>query len=168
MKTFAVSMALCGALFTASPAHAAPPTEESVKELLRVTQAESMMENMYGQVENAMRQGMRQASAGQTLSAEQEKMLDIAPRKFVAVMRQELNWAVMSPGFVQIYRDTLDQSEVDGLVAFYKSPAGQAFIQKMPQILQRSMALSQSQMASFLPKMRTAMEEAMKEAGIKP
>lgn len=56
--------------------------------------------------------------------------------------------------------------EIDGLIAFYASPAGQAFINKMPVVLQKSMAISQSLMQSLMPKMSAAMKEAMTEAKI--
>jgi hypothetical protein len=44
------------------------------------------------------------------------------------------------------------------------SHAGQAVVNKMPAVLQKSVAISQSLMASFIPKMRAAIDEAMAEA----
>jgi uncharacterized protein len=84
------------------------------------------------------------------------------------VLREELSWAVMRPGMAQIYRETLTQEEVNGLIAFYRTPAGQALITKMPQIMQRSMVYTQSRMATVSPRIQAAVEQAMREAGIQP
>ena len=77
-----------------------------------------------------------------------------------------MSWQRMKPLYVQLYQDTFEQDEVDGLLAFYTSPTGQAFLNKMPVVMQKSMALSQSLMQSALPKMTAAMKEALSEAKI--
>jgi uncharacterized protein len=40
---------------------------------------------------------------------------------------------------VRLYQATYTQDEVDGLIAFYKTPAGQALINKAPLLLQNTM-----------------------------
>jgi hypothetical protein len=83
-----------------------------------VTQAAKMMESMYSSVEDAMRAGMQQAAAGRPMTDEQRRVLDTLPRRMAQVIREELSWEVMRPGMVQIYRDTLTQDEVNGLINF--------------------------------------------------
>ena len=154
------------ALFASLNAHAEPASQESVENLLAATKVESMMDSMYSGVEQMMRQSMKQAAQGKPLSPEQQRIFDAVPTKFVAVMREEMNWQKMKPLYVQVYRDTFEQEEVDGLLAFYASPAGQAFVNKMPIVMQKSMALSQSLMQSLIPKMTAAMKDAMTEAKV--
>jgi len=154
------------ALLAALNACATPASQESVESLLAATKAESMMDSMYGGVEQMMRQGMKQAAQGKPLSPEQQRIFDAVPTKFVAVMREEMNWQKMKPLYVQLYRDTFEQEEVDGLLVFYASPVGQAFVNKMPIVMQKSMALSQSLMQSIIPKMTAAMKDAMAEAKV--
>ena len=50
------------ALLAALNAYATPASQESVENLLAATKAESMMDSMYGGVEQMMRQGMKQRS----------------------------------------------------------------------------------------------------------
>jgi len=154
------------ALLAALNAYATPASQESVESLLAATKVESMMDSMYGGVEQMMRQGMKQAAQGKPLSPEQQRIFDAVPTKFVAVMREEMNWQKMKPLYVQLYRDTFEQEEVDGLLVFYASPVGQAFVNKMPIVMQKSMALSQSLMQSIIPKMTAAMKDAMAEAKV--
>lgn len=154
------------ALLASLTAHAAPASQESVESLLAATKVEAMMDSMYAGMEQMMRQGMKQATQGKPVSAEQQRVLDGFATRFVAVMRDDMGWQKMSPLFVQLYRDSFDQDEVDGMLAFYASPAGLAVVNKMPVVMQKSMALSQSLMQSLIPKMTAAMKDAMAEAKI--
>jgi hypothetical protein len=154
------------ALLSTLNAFAAPASQESVENLLMATKAESMMDSMYGGMEQMMRQGMRQAVKDKPLSPEQQRILDAVPTKFVAVMREEMNWQKMKPLYVQLYRDTFEQEEIDALIVFYASPVGQTFLKKMPLVMEKSMALSQSLMQSIIPKMTAAMKDAMAQAKV--
>ncbi|WP_066272547.1 DUF2059 domain-containing protein [Hydrogenophaga palleronii] len=162
-KTLAAAL-LAGALAFTSAAHAAPPSDASIATLLTVTQANKMVETMYGNMEQTIRQAMQQATAGKTLTAEQARVIELAPARLANVLREEVTWAKLEPSMVQIYRDTFDQAEIDGLIAFYQSPIGQSFVTKMPIVMQRSMEASQTQLQAFLPKLQAAMEQVMKEA----
>ena len=159
-------IAIAATIFIALDASAGPPNQESVEALLAVTKTEAIMDSMYGSIEQMMRQGVQQSVQGKTLSSEQQRILDAVPARFVAVMREEFNWAKMKPMYVQLYRDTFEQEEIDGLVAFYRSPTGQAFVNKMPLVMQKAMAMAQSQMQTLIPKMKTAIESAIAEAKV--
>jgi hypothetical protein len=78
-------------------------------------------------------------------------------------MRKEMSWATLRPMYVQIYRDTFTQKEVDGLIAFYKSPTGVAFVDKMPVVMQKSQALMQTRIGPLAESVRAAMQEAVAE-----
>lgn len=147
-------------------AHAEPASRESIEKLLDLARTESMMDSMYGNVEQMMRQGMQQSVQGKPISAEQQRFLDAVPAKFVAIIREELAWTKMKALYVQVYRDTFEQEEIDGLIAFYASPAGQAFINKMPAVMQRTMTLMQSTMQSLGPRMQAAIRDALAEARV--
>jgi uncharacterized protein len=151
-------------IFLAFKANAAPASQESVESLFTVMKTESMMESMYETVEHVMRDGMKQSVQGKQVTPEQQRFFDSVPVKFVAVMRQEFGWQKLKPLYVQLYSETFEQNEVDGLVAFYTSPAGQAFVNKMPAVMQKSLALTQSLMQSLMPKMTSAINDAMAEA----
>jgi len=146
--------------------HASPASTESIERLFVAMKAESMMESIYGGAEQAMQEAMKQTVGDRPLAPEQQRVLDAVPAKFVAVMRQELSWQKTEPLYVQVYRETFEQEEVDGLIALYTSPAGRAFVDKMPLVMSKSFALSQSMMQSLFPKMKAAIEEAVAEAKI--
>jgi uncharacterized protein len=161
MKTFTIALVLAASMLAAQ---AQEPTAESVERLLVVTRTERMMEQVFSQMESGMRQGLQQSLQGQTLSDEQRKVIDYAPTRFVNVMRDELSWTAIKGDVAKVYRETFTQPEIDALLVFYTSPAGVAFIEKMPLAMQRSGALMQQRMAPLIPKMQAAMQQAMADA----
>ncbi len=159
----AVSLGLLLGPALSLSAHAAPPSEASIIELLRLTKADALIEVMLSSMEQNIRNGMQQAAAGRPLSVEQHRMMELAPAKLTALVREELSWDKLKPIYVQVYLETFEQAEVDGLIAFYRSPTGQAFVRKMPMVQQKSMAITQQRMQSFGPRMEAAMAELMEQ-----
>jgi uncharacterized protein len=144
-------------------AQAAPASEASITELLRLTKADTLVDGMLAHMEQNIRNGMQQAAAGKPLSVEQHRMMELAPAKLTALVREELSWDKLKPIYIQVYVETFEQAEVDGLIAFYRSPVGQAFVSKMPLVQQKSMAITQQRMQSFGPRMEAAMAELMEQ-----
>jgi len=44
----------------------------------------------------------------------------------------------MDPVLVEIYSNSLSQEDIDGISAFYRSPAGKSYVNKLPVIMQQS------------------------------
>ncbi len=156
-----VSMLCLAAL---GPAHAAPASSESIETLLAVTKSEALTDSVYAQVEQSMRLAMRQGAAGKTLTEEQQQIVDQMSGKLVALMRSELNWTKLKPHYVQLYSENFEQDEIDELIAFYRSKAGQAFVTKMPLVMQKSMDIATTQLQILIPKIRQLVEQAKKDA----
>ena len=153
-------------LSSAVGCRAEPPTDESINTLLTITKTEAVLESVYGSMEQAMRQGMTLAAAGKPLSAEQQRFFEAAPKRFAGVMREELSWESIRPIYIELYKDNFTQEEIDGLIAFYRSPVGVAFINKMPVVMQKSTVTMQSRLRPMMGKMQAAMKEALEEAKI--
>ena len=154
---------LLASLIFASLAHCAPASEESIDRLLVASKVEKMLDTMLVNVDQVMRRSMEASTQGQQLSPEQRRVIDATAAKFVQVMREEMTWDKMRPLYVQIYQESFTQEEIDGLIAFYESPAGVAFVEKMPFVMQKSMSIMQSRLAPMMEKMKVAMKEAIAE-----
>lgn len=163
MKKILASFTLVVCAFSAL---AAEPTDASVDKLLTLTKAENLMESIHSNMEQDMRQGMKRATAGKKLTEEQTRVLENAQTKFAKGMRQELTWASLKPTYVKIYKETFDQEEIDGLIAFYGSKAGQSYINKMPVAMQKSMTVVQQRVGPIMGKMGEAMMAALAEAKV--
>lgn len=161
MKRIAISFALFA---IAAIAYAAPPNTDSLDELFAITKVNRMTEAMLSSADGFMKQSMREAFKGQNFTPEQQKFVDTATTKIMSVMKEELSWSAMRPIYIQIYQETFTQEEVDGLIAFYKTPVGNAVVEKMPVAMQKSMILMQARMEPLLQKVKAAIEQSVIDA----
>lgn len=90
-------------------------------------------------------------------STESTKMMD--------EMMKELSWDNVKEDFITLYAETFTEEELQGLVAFYKSPAGRAFTKKQPELMQRTMMLTQKRMFKWMPKIQAMSKGVMAEPG---
>jgi hypothetical protein len=150
-------------LVFASLAQCEPASQESADRVLVDAKVEKLLDTMLVNVDQVMRRSMDAAMQGQQLSPEQRQAVDARAAKFAQVMREEMTWDKLRPLYVQIYQESFTQEEIDGLIAFYESPAGVAYIEKMPVVMQKSMSIMQSRMAPMMEKMKAAMKEAIAE-----
>lgn len=85
-----------------------------------------------------------------------EKMMDM--------IAAELSWDKMKEDYITLYADTFTEQEMKDTIAFYKSPTGQAFIRKQPELMQRSMEITQKIMMQIMPKIQAMTEELKQPA----
>lgn len=139
------------------------PSDESIKELLRVTESQKLLDSMTGQIDNLLKSSMQQALQGKTITKKEQKQADDIRNKMIVIFKEEMNWEVFEPLFTQIYRDSFTQQEVDGMLAFYKSPSGQAVIKKMPLVMQYTMTEMQKRMGPIYQKIAKMTKETIAE-----
>jgi uncharacterized protein len=146
---------------TPTPAPAAPPTEASIKQLLEVAQARKLVDSIMNQMDNLMQQTMAQATKGQTVSPKVQKEIDQGRSEMLAMMKDVLEWSKLEPLYVRVYQKSFSQQEVDGMIAFYKTPAGQAVIGKMPAVMQNTMDEMQQMMAPVMQKIQKMQQDVV-------
>jgi hypothetical protein len=151
-------------LLISAPAIAAAPTPESIDTLLQLTKIERLLDSMMVSVNQTMQQSMRIAMKDQPQTPEQQRLLDNMSTKFATIFREEMTYAKLRPLYVRVYSESFTQDEVDGLIAFYRTPAGTALIEKMPVVMQRTMAEMRPMMAPMLERMKAAAQEAVEES----
>lgn len=78
-------------------------------------------------------------------------------------MENELGWEKMKDDLIDIYIKTYTEEEIRAISEFYKTPPGKKFIEKMPQLLQETMAITQKKMPAFMAKMQKISEEMAEE-----
>src|ERR1700723_84566 len=118
---------LLAALMFSISIQAAPPSDESINQLLKLAKSEKMIDSVFAQMDGMMKANMKQLTMGKQLSADEQAIMDRQQTRMIGIIKDELSWDKMKDMFVQTYRQTFSQEEIDGLIAFYKSPTGQAF-----------------------------------------
>ena len=130
---------------------------EAAKELLSVTNARESAEQGFDQVYplfNSMSQDY-------PLSDEHRKALAEDTQETMEFIKRELNWSVLEPRLVEVYVDIYSEDELRGLIEFYRSPLGQRFIEKTPEIRKANAQVTLELMRELLPKLRE-MQEAQR------
>jgi hypothetical protein len=148
-------LVLLVALFAAAPSFAddGGASEVSVRQLLDATKARALMEKSYAQLDGYMEKAMRQALGDTKLNEKQEQVMADFRKKTADVLLAEMSWEKLEPTFVAIYRKTLTQSEVDGMIKFYHTSAGIAVVDKMPRVMDETMRYLMDIMGAMGPKL---------------
>ena len=147
----------------AAAANNAPASDASIRQMLELTNAQQMIASMKGQMSSVMNTAMQNAMKGQTLTPERQAIIDRMTAKMAAVVDGMLNWDELLPIYLRTYRDSFTQDEIDGVIKFYKSAAGQAYVKKLPLVMQNVMREMQGFMKPAQEKMMAIQRETMQE-----
>jgi hypothetical protein len=140
-----------------------PPSEASVKQLLEVMQAHKMLDATMAQMSAFMKQMMEQATQGQKITPQIQKDIDRRQSEMTNTFKEVLDWNKLEPMYVRVYQKSFTQQELDGMIGFYKTTAGQAVINKMPVVMQNTMSEMQQMMQPMIQRMRQQQEEVVAE-----
>ena len=113
------------------------------------------------QMDNLMQQTIAQATQGQKIPPKVQKDIDQRRGEIIAMMKELLDWTKLEPLYVRVYQKTFSQQEVDGMIAFYKTPAGQAVIAKMPTVMQNTIEEMQQMMGPVMQKMQKMQQDVV-------
>src|SRR5882762_4703032 len=114
----------------AALARDAKPSEASIRQLFEVMHSSKLLEAYVTQIDGTVRASMQQAFAGQQPTPKQQEIMETLGHNIASLVKEELNWASFEPMMIEVYRNTFTQHEVDGMLKFYRSEAGQAVIAK--------------------------------------
>ncbi len=131
----------------------------AAEELLLLTNVDKMLKPMREQMEAIMEQQFAQRGDVDELSPVINKFIS----KMVKVFEEELGWSKMKDDYIDIYVKTYTEGDIRAISEFYKSPAGKKLLDKMPQLMQESMAISQKKMPTLMKTMKKLSEEMANE-----
>ncbi len=140
-----------------------PATEALVRQLLEETNVRAMLDQMIPQIRSMSQTGFDQALAGQPITDAERAIIQRSLDKVSEVIQEELSWERLEPLYVEIYTKALTEDEVQGMIDFYRTPAGKAVLTKLPAITQQAMTSMQARMGSMTQKLQRIQEETMAE-----
>jgi len=134
---------------------AEPGKRESIKELLELTNVDSMVDTMYGQMDQMF------AGMGKQLGirASEQDLFDDYMRKIGVLMKEEMSWEKIEEPMIDIYLKNYTEKEIQDMVRFYRSDSGRSLIEKMPAVMGESMVVGQEMMQAFLPRIQSMATE---------
>ena len=114
------------------------------------------MDRMMSQLSNAVMQQVKQMTQSMPgmdkLTEQQKALISSYQDKMIAITNEDLGWKALEPEYVTLYCQTYSEDEIDGILTFYKSPAGQAMLDKTPELTTGGMKIAQEKMVILQPK----------------
>ena len=163
MRRFIIALsAVCLVL----PSWAAPPSDASIEKLLGLMKTQSTLDGIFDLIQGQIGQSLQETFAGKSLTPQQQKVIEQLPSTVMTSVKQDLSWDKVKTIYIDAFRDTFDQAEIDGISAFFASPAGQAYASKQGMLVQRTNAALEQKMQPMLARAQAAVLAAIKDAGI--
>lgn len=132
--------------------------QAKVKELFAVMHMEHNLDRMRSAMQQQVQATAKNASGTEQMTPEKIKIQQEFVDNSMKVVDANFGWPVLEPAYVKLYADTYTEAELDGILAFYKSPAGQALLTKTPELSAGVMQIVHGRMGDFQPKMQGLQE----------
>lgn len=129
--------------------------QESVEELLTLTKAETVLDTVYGQMDQMFKNMGRQLG----VKPEEQELFDEFMSKMVSLMKEEMSWDKMKGPMIEVYLKHYTEKEIQDMITFYKSESGRSMISKQADVAKDTMMLQQKVMEGFLPKVMKLSQE---------
>lgn len=130
----------------------------AVEEYLVITKSDQVMKPMFQDMEKMML-GL---STQMKVPEEEIDLFNIFVRGYIGMMEDQFAWDKIKEDFIRIYQETYTEDEIRSLIEFYKTPAGQKYIEKDPLLMQKITETSQKYLPEMLEKLK-AFTTLMKE-----
>jgi hypothetical protein len=147
MNNRLVSFLLLASLSFSSLA-AADSSRPDIDELLKVSRVEQQMQDMTAQLEAMVSQSLARMGGTSDIASDQTEK-----PKWKQLIESEFSWEKTKNEYARIYAEVYTPKEARELIAFYKSPTGQAFLDKSPQLTKQIMELTQTTTTTLVQEM---------------
>ena len=130
-------------------------TQQKIDRILDLTNSASIVDQVVAQIGGMMETIQPNPTPQQ--KARRQEALD----KIAKLARDRMT--KIRPQLAKEYADTFTPEEIDGLLAFYETPAGQASLKKIPAINARMAALAQIELTTLGPEIDKIAQDALKK-----
>jgi uncharacterized protein len=158
-KRWIAVLALClGGAASALPAAAEDSKLEKAREVFRVMQADTLIDQIFDAAF---------AQMGGMMSQKNPEM----PPEAMAIIQDEVKISLKEamPALLDqmavVYGEVFTEAELDGMLAFYTSPVGQSLVAKTPEVTARSMQFSQTWAIGLFQGLPQRIEKRLKAEG---
>jgi hypothetical protein len=134
-----------------------------VEELMSTMHVDKMMGQMMDMAKAQVQQSAAGMPGADSMTPAQKKIYEDFQQKSLDLVMQSVSWKSIEPEIVKLYTDTFTEQEIDGIVAFYKSPSGQAMLNKTPQLMTGMMQFMQGRIGDLQPKVKALTDQFAKD-----
>ncbi len=140
----------CSFTFAQNSSH-----RSAAEELILLSNPDKMLDQIWGEISNMLNQQFKQMGAPEKY----QPILDKHTKRMFQVLQNYLSFENLKDDYITMYVNTYSEEEIRAIVDFYKSPAGKVFLEKMPKLVQKSMAITQNKMPAVMPEIQRISRE---------
>lgn len=148
-------LSCAAALLFSLQAQAEPATRATIEKFLQVTEAANMMDQAYQNMDQMTAQML--ASSGLDVAKDPQVQKDM--QEMNALVRAEMSWGKLEEPLIALYGNVFSEAELQDIIEFYQSPAGQKMLKRQPELIQGTMVMMQQQMQNLMPKIKALTEK---------
>lgn len=130
------------------------PEMAAAIELLALMDMETMLAGMQEQLQGMMRAQMQEQLATSSANADCPAVRTVVDG-FAGDTARLIGQSLGSDDFLsevaQVYADVFTLEEIEAVAEFYRTPVGRKMLDRMPELMQRSMEISQRMVADMMP-----------------
>lgn len=165
MRSLAAVLLLCTATLPCAADEVSKA--KSTEELLALMNADKMVDQMFEQMQTMIRSQLSSMPAPAGKETQAKAMAADIQTQMFDLIRKRMSWDRMKPEYMRMYAETFSEDEINGMVAFYRSPAGRATLEKLPLVMSKTMAIVQPMMKELTPEIQRITEKASEKYGLK-
>jgi hypothetical protein len=129
-----------------------------IQQLFTVMRMESTLHQVMDSIEKNIIPMTQQMFGGDVPPAMKQQVTDLQKQMF-GLIEQEMGWKTMEPAYTEIYARNFTEGQIDDLIAFYQSPTGTAYLDKVPTLTNESMQAAQAKVTTLQPQIRQMIED---------
>ncbi len=132
--------------------------QAKIERILDLTNSQATMDKMMDQVTAMVGSQMKSQMPG--AGPEQVARLQEMQTKLMELVKSKMSWEKMRPLMVKVYEETYSEEEIDGMYVFFQSPAGRAYLSKMPELMQKTMTIMQPLLGDLMSEVQQLMKDS--------
>lgn len=122
-------------LVPCAPGFAGEETKKAkAEELMTLMEVDQAVQRMFSQIQVLLEERYIQQGAPE----ETRPIFQKYTRRCIELAEKTIGFNALKNEYIAIYVQVFAEEELDGLISFYKSPAGRAMVNKLPIVIQRS------------------------------
>jgi uncharacterized protein len=124
---------------------------------------QTIQDNIVSQFNQMLEPQMKNLGADPEMKRRAEADVQDFQRRVFALLATHMSWQTMEPVYVAMYDETFTVDELRSLVAFFKSPAGQAYVDKTPVLMNNTLKQMQQVVDDVKPEIQRLSNDFMQQ-----
>jgi hypothetical protein len=150
MNVTKAALALAAILAACTPRADDRDPQKAARELLALTRTDQAAADTRDQIQRMVAGQLRDLKIPDSM----KEAADRYQKQVVDLVYAELDPAKLESTYVGIYTATFTPEELDGLVAFFKTPVGRAYAAKLPSITSKMMDVGRAKLKDLTPQLQ--------------